>query len=1199
MATPEPRPAADAHLRERALDPRASFIVQAPAGSGKTELLIQRLLVLLATVERPEQVLAITFTRKAAAEMRARLLDALAAADAAAPPPAAGHEAATRARAAAVVARDRALGWALQESPARLRIQTIDSLCAALTRERPLRSGLGEPAGIAEDADALYRAAARATLAALEGEGPAADAVARLLLHLDDNQARAEALLCTMLARRDQWLRHLPALGGAGARGAGTSGAGASGAGAPGAGARSDDAALRGALEAELRAAIAEALGDVQAALSAAAGGAGNAPALAAELVAVADCAGRQLARADGAAPIARLRGLAALPPATAEALPLWQGLAELLTTADGKWRRTLNKNHGFPTDKAAGDPAALKADKARGLALLQGLAALADAPELERRVGGVRRLPPPQYGDAQWRVLAALLAVLPPAVRELRRVFAAAGETDYTEVALAAVQALQGGSDADPGGTGAGARDDARHILVDEFQDTSHAQFRLLECLSAGWPADGSQTLFLVGDPMQSIYRFREAEVGLFLRARQAGVGQLRLEPLRLSVNFRSDAGLVEWVNGVFPGVLAPQEVLATGAVPFSPAVAHRPAGAAPAVAVHPLLQAAGQPRAAVDAAEGARIAQIVADARRERPEDSVAILVRTRAHLAAVLPALQRAGLAFQAVEIEALAERPEVQDLLMLARALTHRGDRVAWLAVLRAPWCGLPLAELLALAGPDADATLWERLGDPALRRGLSDDGRARVERLLAALGPALQRRERRSLRRWLESAWLALGGPATVAPGALPNVEACLARLEALRPEQQPGDPAAFAALLERLYAAPDPGADARLQVLSMHKAKGLQFDTVILPGLGRVPRSDEPPLLRWVERPVPAPQGAGLLLAPIHDAGSQSDPHYAYLAALERERAQHETGRLLYVAVTRARHTLHLLGHAELRDGSATAPDGRSLLARLWPAVEAEFARAAQDTKAAAAAAADRAAPAAAPAASALDGAGLRRLVPSWQPPAPPAAVPQVAPAETAPALPHDAIEFRWAGETARHVGTVVHRLLRLIARHSAEPATLARWQGGAGAFGAGAIAAALGALGVPAAEHAAASARVVEAVRRTLADERGRWLLAPHSEGRSEYALTGLSDGAPAHFVIDRTFVDDAGVRWIVDFKTGSHEGGDLDAFLAREQERYRAQLEGYAALLARLEPGRPIRLALYFPLLQAWRDWPAPVGG
>jgi len=224
MGKPEPRPAADAAVRERALEPRASFIVQAPAGSGKTELLIQRLLVLLATVERPEQVLAITFTRKAAAEMRARLLDALAAADASAAPrpPAAGeasHEVATRARAAAVVARDRALGWALQDSPARLRIQTIDSLCAALTRERPLRSGLGEPAGIAEDADALYRAAARATLAALEGGGSDADAVARLLLHLDDNHARAETLLCTMLARRDQWLRHLPPAAGSSAHG--------------------------------------------------------------------------------------------------------------------------------------------------------------------------------------------------------------------------------------------------------------------------------------------------------------------------------------------------------------------------------------------------------------------------------------------------------------------------------------------------------------------------------------------------------------------------------------------------------------------------------------------------------------------------------------------------------------------------------------------------------------------------------------------------------------------------------------------------------------------------------------------------------------------------------------------------------------------------------------------------------------------
>src|SRR5262249_57592548 len=79
------------------------------------------------------------------------------------------------------------------------------------------------------------------------------------------------------------------------------------------------------------------------------------------------------------------------------------------------------------------------------------------------------------------------------------------------------------------------------RHILVDEFQDTSLAQFDLIEMLTAGWEEGDGRTLFVVGDPMQSIYQFREAEVGLFLRARDSGIGSIRLEALRLRRNFLS----------------------------------------------------------------------------------------------------------------------------------------------------------------------------------------------------------------------------------------------------------------------------------------------------------------------------------------------------------------------------------------------------------------------------------------------------------------------------------------------------------------------------------------------------------------------------------------------------------------------------------------------------------------------------------
>jgi ATP-dependent helicase/nuclease subunit A len=105
------------------------------------------------------------------------------------------------------------------------------------------------------------------------------------------------------------------------------------------------------------------------------------------------------------------------------------------------------------------------------------------------------------------------------------------------------------------------------RHLLVDEFQDTSVSQFSLLEKLTAGWQRGDGRTIFVVGDPMQSIYRFREAEVGLFLKACGDGIGAIPLELVRLSANFRSDKGIVDWVNATFPSVLPTEEEITTGA--------------------------------------------------------------------------------------------------------------------------------------------------------------------------------------------------------------------------------------------------------------------------------------------------------------------------------------------------------------------------------------------------------------------------------------------------------------------------------------------------------------------------------------------------------------------------------------------------------------------------------------------------------
>src|SRR5207253_1125382 len=118
----------------------------------------------------------------------------------------------------------------------------------------------------------------------------------------------------------------------------------------------------------------------------------------------------------------------------------------------------------------------------------------------------------------------------------------------DFTEFAHGALEAL--GSVDDPSDLLLSLDQKISHVLVDEFQDTSLSQFELLTKLTSGWQEGDGRTLFLVGDPMQSIYRFREAEVSLFLQAKHSGLGSVKLEPIELSTNRRSQEGLAKWFN-------------------------------------------------------------------------------------------------------------------------------------------------------------------------------------------------------------------------------------------------------------------------------------------------------------------------------------------------------------------------------------------------------------------------------------------------------------------------------------------------------------------------------------------------------------------------------------------------------------------------------------------------------------------------
>ena len=504
-----------------ALDIRSSFIVEAPAGSGKTGLLIQRYLKLLAddSVTSPEQVLAITFTLKATAELRDRVLEHLESA-ATNTPVDSDFDRQIRILGEAVLERDRQLGWSLLTHPHRLNIRTIDSVCAEIARTLPVLSGSGGRLAPAIDPQPLYREAARRTLLLLGGGDPVFDeALRNLLLHRDGNLADCETLLADMLALRDQWGALIPLT-------------------QPQLTDAWLDANVLPRLQAALEQAICGELTKLAAVFPA------DALAELSELAA-------ELGELDGyggnPSPIALCAGRTQSPEAVADHLLHWRALIHILVTSSGgTWRKGFNSNHvGFESERH---------HKARIKVLID---QINHRDYLLDALCRVSSLPPAQYPADQWAVAKSLFRVLSRALVELQLVFATRGQCDFTELSLLARTALTADSGPEDLAAALGAR--LQHLLVDEMQDTSAAQYDLIELLTASW--DGhSQTVFLVGDPRQSIYLFRQARVERFLRTmRTQRLGDLPLTRLRLTANFRSQQTLVHQFNEDFASIFPP----------------------------------------------------------------------------------------------------------------------------------------------------------------------------------------------------------------------------------------------------------------------------------------------------------------------------------------------------------------------------------------------------------------------------------------------------------------------------------------------------------------------------------------------------------------------------------------------------------------------------------------------------------------
>ncbi len=1044
----------DQEQRDRALSVDESFIVQAPAGSGKTTLLVQRFLNLLTTVSRPEEVLAITFTRAAAAEMKLRVLEEME-----------KNSPLTQ----AIMRHDEANNWQLRRNPHLLRIQTIDSFATELATQIP---GIQSAEGmrIEENPQPLYQQAASDVLAKLFTDDASAIFISEFLSALDNNASSAERLLTIMLGKRDQWLDVATLV----------------------ASTAFDDLADVQQIQRlgviDVRQRLLDAL---QAKLSA---------------------SDQQM--------ILRLGKATGVEPTVEELLPT-------LLKKNGGIRQTVDRRQGEAfTDKP------LRADTIEWLRDLEArqfaglLHACSLLPDIEQD---------PSTLIAASVTLALAAAELEASMRRRRCI-------DFTGILMKAGQGLRDGT----GPTDLALFWDYRvkHLLVDEFQDTSRSQYRFFSLLTEGWSPSSGNTFFAVGDPMQSIYRFRDADVSIFSQCWAQGLPNVALEPIQLKANFRSSASLVDWNNALFTTLFPATSLPELGAIAFSPALAQLPDDE---------TDRGKQLRSFANEEEEAEaITCHIAELIRERTPDSsenIGILCRARTHLPVLLKALKQANIRYTSTEIDPLEGEPIVRDLLSLHKALLRPDDRLAWFALLRSPVVGLTLQQLEIFA-PHTDVFAFateQKSSSPAL------------ERFVEAIDWAKPRLYELPICEIVEGCWMRLGGVDAYEAASLTHAIRWFELLEAMADDAL--NPDLVVTKTAKLYA--QDASDSSVQVMTIHKSKGLEFAHVILPNLGKAPPPEETDLLLW------QPTERGLLI------GIKQDSTHDWLAHGEKNRAENESKRLLYVACTRAAKSLWM--------STSKITDKHKGLASYLAKHDtpnpqlAETIDKASDTR--------------------LPTAAQAQLIhlPSdyrWSPPADIRASTILDAAKNQADLP-DAEDKTQDDRSNRYnlsLGNLVHRALAYIGdqnrlgwpiNQSTIKTNIERW---------------LPDLDAYPDQYDDVTKAALAHVERTMEDSTGRWALLAHDFGRFEWPVNHLVADQSKRLVIDRLFVSQ-NYWWIIDFKTSAPDHGTpLPDFFQQETLRYSAQLEQYAHVLRSLLAERPtsvcdlwaqhlpVKTALYF---------------
>ena len=841
----------DHQAREKALG-QGSFIVQAPAGSGKTSLLVKRFLNRLLEVKSPREVLALTFTNKAAAEMAQRLKEALE-----------GKSKDNEIKKIVEKISKHALKSKWDEGYIdSLMVMTIDKLALRLIKQTPILSSSGVNFLTDEDPDDLYRETIRETITS--------NAENHLLSkYFDYDYHKLTEQLLALISKRDQWL---PIVGGL---------------------LRSDDKNIEKIYETyytnELNIWIEEKIKPNFT----------NEDLKKLEIIVNYSADNKNIDRKD------KLR--------SSINYEFWFYIRDLIVTKSGKQiRKKIDTSSGFPATNEG------KEIKEKLLKLIElkfnKFNILIDFFNVVDHKNIVDIYP----------LITPFCLVLIDMVTRLNEKFKERRIIDFTQIMGNAVEAL---------------RDthlplildqNISHILVDEFQDTNESQLIFIELLTQNFAGNSEKSFFAVGDPMQSIYRFRKAEVEIFSRVQKNGISDLKLTSLFLKVNFRSNKNIIDWLNNCFSKAFPLIDDSDEGSVPYSSCESsnNNLEGGMELIA----LNCDAESRTAQYEAEALYVLNLIKDTRKSNPDASIAVLTRSKAHLSELITLISRqnTSIPVDAIEMSKILSNQTFQDILCLTKALFDFSDRTNWIAALKSPWCGLSINDLVLLFEKDHKSLVWELINNTDITSRLETDSERRLRNFIEVIRENIQYRGRISHRYFVEGIWRQLNGEESMVDSHdIQNIDLFLELLEEAS-DILSIDFIKLERLIENKFITKTSIQKNPIKFLTIQKSKGLEFDHVIIPNLNKRTRNEESDLILYDKSTLS-----------IKNPGNDKNLH-SYHAYKERKRLDNEKIRLLYVAMTRAKNKCYLIGTVK-KEGDLVTPNSGTFMNILWPFFSGKF----------------------------------------------------------------------------------------------------------------------------------------------------------------------------------------------------------------------------------------------------------------